>query len=149
MGMKAGQGGGGGRRGRRALNAEINVTPFVDVMLVLLIVFMITAPLLTPGLDVSLPKADADALPAQDEPPLEITLRADGTVYIQNTLIERGELVPKLQAIAGEGFEGRIFFRGDGAATYADVIAVMDEVRGAGFGSNLALVVDPNPQGAR
>ncbi len=149
MGMSSGPSG-GGRRGRRALNAEINVTPFVDVVLVLLIVFMITAPLLTSGVDVSLPQANADTLPTQDEPPLEISLQADGTVFIQDTQIERGELIPKLKAIAGEGFEGRIFFRGDGAAAYSDVIAVMDEVRGAGFGSNLALVVDPKPQqGAR
>ena len=148
MGASMNSGGGGGRRGRRAFNAEINVTPFVDVMLVLLIVFMITAPLLTTGVDVSLPKARADALPNQNDDPLEITLQADGTLYIQETVVERGELVAKLRAITGEGFEDRIFFRGDEGAQFGDVMSVMTEVQGAGF-RNLALVTDPKLEGTR
>ncbi|MEL7128535.1 MAG: ExbD/TolR family protein [Pseudomonadota bacterium] len=147
MGVSLGSGG-GGRRGRRAFNSEINVTPFVDVMLVLLIVFMITAPLLTTGVDVSLPKASADALPNENDEPLEITLQADGSLYIQETEIPRAELIPKLRAITGEGFEDRIFFRGDGEAAYGDVINIMTEVQGAGF-RNLALVTDPKREGAR
>ncbi|MEO0882991.1 MAG: biopolymer transporter ExbD [Pseudomonadota bacterium] len=148
MGASVGSGNGSGKRGRRALNAEINVTPFVDVMLVLLIVFMITAPLLTTGVDVSLPKARADALPNENDDPLEITLQADGTLYIQETEVERGELVAKLRAITGEGFEDRIFFRGDEGAEFGDVMSVMTEVQGAGF-RNLALVTDPKVERTR
>lgn len=147
MGASLGSGS-GGRRGRRAFNAEINVTPFVDVMLVLLIVFMITAPLLTTGVDVSLPKARADALPNENDDPLEITLQADGTLYIQESVVERGELVAKLRAITSEGFEDRIFFRGDEGAQFGDVMSIMTEVQGAGF-RNLALVTDPKLEGTR
>lgn len=140
--MGANTGSSGGRRGRRSLDANINVTPFVDVMLVLLIVFIVTAPLLATGIDVSLPKASADAVNVSNDEPLYITLQADGTVYIQDTAVERNELVAKLIAITGEGFESRILLRTDEGASAGEFVAVMGEVRAAGFG-NLAILTDP------
>src|SRR5437773_11810308 len=102
-----------GRRGRRARPlSEINVTPFVDVMLVLLIVFMVTAPLLTVGVPVDLPKTKAQAL-SQDREPLSVTDRRNGRVYLQNTAVPEDELVPKLTAIASNGYDQRVFVRGD------------------------------------
>ncbi len=145
MGAQLGSGGRGGRRGRRAFNAEINVTPFVDVMLVLLIVFMVTAPLLTTGIDVSLPKTSADAINISKDEPLYITLQADGTLYIQDTVVERVGLVEKLIAITGSGFESRILLRTDEGAAAGEFVAVMGDVRNAGF-NNLAIVTDPKAQ---
>ena len=92
--------------------AEINVTPFVDVMLVLLIVFMVTAPLLTVGVPVDLPKTKAQAL-GQDREPLSVTVASDGQIYLQNTPIAEDDLVAKLTAISGNGYDQRIFVRGD------------------------------------
>lgn len=140
MGSSIGSGG-QSRRGRRTLNAEINVTPFVDVMLVLLIVFMVTAPLLTTGIDVSLPKASADAINVSNEEPLYVTLQADGTLYIQDTVVEREDLVETLVAITGEGFESRILLRTDEGAVAGEFVAVMGDIRNAGF-KNLAIVTD-------
>lgn len=137
-----------GRRGRRAFNSEINVTPFVDVMLVLLVVFMITAPLLTTGIEVSLPKTSAEALKVDQEPPLYVTLQADGTLFIQETEVPRAELTAKLLAITGEGFQSRIILRTDEGADAGDFVGVMGEVKNAGF-LNIAVQTDSKPQGAR
>ena len=139
---------GDSKRGRRALNAEINVTPFVDVMLVLLIVFMITAPLLTTGVDVSLPQKSADPLPAPSTQPLSVTMRADGTLFIQDTEIAPEELIPKLNAIAGEGYEERIYLRVEETVDYGEAVGMMTLIQGAGY-RNLALVAGPNAKGAR
>ena len=113
--------------------SEINVTPFVDVMLVLLVVFMITAPLLTVGVPVDLPKTAASRMVGQDEP-LVITVRADGTVYIQDTEIELPRLIPRLEAITENKKDTRIFVRGDKAVAYGLVMQVMGSVNLAGFG---------------
>src|SRR5271169_5784722 len=102
---------GHGRKGRRRVMSEINVTPFVDVMLVLLIVFMVTAPLLTVGVPVDLPKTRAKAL-GQDREPLQVTIARDGKIYLQKMAVPEDELVPKLTAIAGAGYDQRIFVRG-------------------------------------
>src|ERR1700678_3447523 len=102
---------GRGRMRRRAM-AEINVTPFVDVMLVLLIVFMVTAPLLTVGVPVDLPKTRAQAL-GQDREPLSVTIKKGGNIYIQNTPVSDDDLVPRLTAISANGYDQRIFVRGD------------------------------------
>ncbi|MEL6259332.1 MAG: biopolymer transporter ExbD, partial [Pseudomonadota bacterium] len=131
--------------GRRSLNAEINVTPFVDVMLVLLIVFMITAPLLTKGVDVALPDAQAESLPANNEEPLQITIDAEGQIYLQQTEIELEELAPKLEAITGVGFDDRIFVRGDEGAAYGRVAEVLGEIVSANY-RNVSLVTDPKPR---
>lgn len=137
----------GGRRGRWQPKAEINVTPFVDVMLVLLIVFMITAPLLTVGVPVELPETEARSMAAEDEP-LTVTIGANGEIFLQETAVELDQLVPRLQAIGGAGFEGRIFIRADEAADYGSVVRVMARISSAGY-SNLGLVTDPLSTGNR
>ena len=135
--------GGGNRRWKP--QAEINVTPFVDVMLVLLIVFMITAPLLTVGVAVDLPETEARAMPANEEP-LTITIGADGVIYLQETEVELETLVPRLQAIAGAGYESRVHIRADENADYGSVMRVMGRISAAGYG-NLGLITDPISQG--
>jgi biopolymer transport protein TolR len=128
-----------GARGRRSRGrsgiqpmAEINVTPFVDVMLVLLIVFMVTAPLLTVGVPVDLPQTRARAL-NQDTEPLAVSVDREGQVFLQDTPIGLDELVPKLQAIAENGYDQRIFVRGDQAVGYGKVMEVMGLLNAAGF----------------
>jgi biopolymer transport protein TolR len=130
------------RRGRRRGRpmAEINVTPFVDVMLVLLIVFMVTAPLLTVGVPVDLPKTRAPAL-GQDREPLSVSVTKDGKIYLQKQLVPQDELVPKLQAISNNGYDQRIFVRGDTAANYGQVMVVMGMLSAAGF-THIGLVTD-------
>ena len=139
------QGGGGGRRRRRrggaAPMAEINVTPFVDVMLVLLIIFMVAAPLLTVGVPVELPKTAASALPAEQEEPLTVTVTAEGEVQIQTTPVARRELLMRLRAIAAERASDRVYLRADGSVPYATVMEVMGALNAGGF-SNIGLVTD-------
>jgi len=130
----------GHRGGRRRALAEINVTPFVDVMLVLLIVFMVTAPLLTVGVPVDLPKTKAQAL-SQDREPLTVTLRRDGRLYLQNSPIAADDLVGKLSAISANGYDQRIFVRGDKAVDYGRVMEVMALISAAGF-THIGLVTD-------
>jgi len=137
--------GGTRRRRRRASRtapmAEINVTPFVDVMLVLLIIFMVAAPLLTVGVDVAMPETAASALPSDQEEPLTVTIKADGSLAIQNTDTSEADLVAKLQAIAAERDSDRIFLRADGANDWTRVAQVMGALDAAGF-SNIGLVTD-------
>lgn len=121
-----------GRRTYRSLNSEINVTPFVDVMLVLLIVFMIAAPLLTVGVPVDLPETRAKPLQGDSEP-LTVSVTTDGKIYLQETEVTIEALVPKLQAIAQNGYEERIFVRGDKAVDYGKVMGVMGALNAAGF----------------
>ena len=131
----------GRRRGRAQPMAEINITPFVDVMLVLLIIFMVAAPLMTVGVPVELPKTAANALPSDEEEPLTVTIKGDGTLAIQNTDTAEGELVAKLQAIAAERTSDRIFLRADGGNAWNRVAEVMGALNAAGF-SNIGLVTD-------
>ena len=121
--------------------SEINVTPFVDVMLVLLIVFMVAAPLLTVGVPVELPRTAATALTATPEEPLTITVTAEGALAIQETPVEEGDLIRRLRAIAGERESGRVFLRADGSVPYARVVQVMGALNAAGF-PNIGLVTD-------
>lgn len=146
MGAGVMKSGGGGRRRRRSATrtqpmAEINVTPFVDVMLVLLIIFMVAAPLLTVGVPVELPETAADALPSDSEEPLTVTIKADGSLAIQNTDTPESELVAKLQAIAAERESDRIFLRADGANAWNRVAQVMGALNASGF-NNIGLVTD-------
>lgn len=127
---------------RARLMNEINVTPFVDVMLVLLIVFMITAPLLTPGILVDLPEASKKPLPVTERQALTITIHADERIFLQETEVKLDELVPRLEAIAGTGYEDRIFIRGDKGASYGAVAEVLGRMQDAGF-INAGLVTDP------
>jgi len=130
-----------GRRQRRQLNSRINVTPLVDVMLVLLIVFMIAAPLLSVGVPIELPKTDAKSLPSPQEP-ITISVDKDGLIYLQETEITLEELTPKLVAISNNGYEERIYLRGDENGNYGPVMKVMAAVNAAGF-TNIGLVTDP------
>ena len=127
-------------RRHQAPMSEINVTPMVDVMLVLLIVFMVAAPLLTVGVPVNLPKTGAKPLTGDNEP-LAITVKADGKVFLQDTAIETTNLVSKLRAIAETGYEERIYVRGDKDVAYGDVADVVARINAAGF-SKVALVTD-------
>lgn len=132
----------GRRRNRRtAPNSEINVTPLVDVMLVLLIVFMVAAPLLSVGVPIELPKTDAKSLPSQTEP-ITITVNSEGEIFIQETEIALDDVATRLVAISNNGYDERIYLRGDGQADYESVMKVMARVNAAGF-SNLGLVTDP------
>ncbi|NWH07286.1 MAG: protein TolR [Alphaproteobacteria bacterium] len=145
-------GGGQSGRGRHARKhgpvAEINVTPMVDVMLVLLIIFMVTAPLLTAGVPVDLPKTQAGRL-GEDKEPLAVTIDAQGKIFVQETEVTKEEIVPRLIAIADAGYEERIFVRGDKGVPYGDVMEVMGLIAGAGF-TRIGLVTEqqrgPQPQ---
>ena len=130
-----------GRRTRRKPMSEINVTPFVDVMLVLLIIFMVAAPMLTVGVPVELPKTAANALPSEKEEPLTVTLTVDGKLLLQDTEIPPEQLINKLKAIAVERSSDRVFLRADGAISYARVVQVMGALNAGGF-SNIGLVTD-------
>ena len=140
----AGSAGGGGRRGRRraAVMAEINVTPMVDVMLVLLIIFMVSAPLLTVGVPLDLPQTQAKSL-EQDKTPLQLSVDIKGKIFINDTEVAMNELIPKLKAItdARGGMDERIFMRADKKADYGTVAKVMGQLSGAGF-KRLALVTE-------
>ena len=132
----------GRRRNRAAVMSEINITPMVDVMLVLLIIFMVAAPLLTVGVPVELPKTAANALPTEQEEPLTITLSADGRLLVQNTETTPETLVPKLRAIAAERSDDKVYLRADGAIAYEQVMQIMGALNAGGF-RNIALVTDP------
>jgi len=129
-----------GRASRYRPMAEINVTPFVDVMLVLLIVFMITAPLLTVGVPVDLPKTEAKTI-SDPEEPLVISVNAAGEIYLQDTQIEIENLVPRLVAITENKPETRIFLRGDQSISYGQIMEVMGTVNFAGF-RRVALIAE-------
>ena len=130
------------RRGHKPMS-EINVTPFVDVMLVLLIIFMVAAPLLTVGVEINLPNTEAKALPSEKEQPLTLSLTAAGQLILQETEIDNKELVSKLRAVSLERKDGRIFFRADGANDYESVMKIMGVLSQAGF-PNISLVTDSN-----
>ncbi|MDA9185939.1 protein TolR [Planktomarina sp.] len=121
--------------------SEINVTPFVDVMLVLLIVFMVAAPLLTVGVEVNLPKTAAEALPSESEEPLTVTLTAEGTIVIQTTETPEADFLTRLRGVAQERSDNKVFLRADGSIPYSKVMEVMGAMNAAGFG-NIGLVTD-------
>src|SRR5436190_22751800 len=123
--------------------SEINVTPFVDVMLVLLIVFMVSAPLLTAGVPIDLPQAQAKPLTI-DKPPITVTLKEDGKVFVGDDETSIDQLVPKLTAMAKDGLDERIYVRGDRAASYGEIMKVMGTISGAGF-THLGLVALKEP----
>ena len=131
---------GRGRRRRPTLMAEINVTPFVDVMLVLLIVFMVAAPLLTVGVPIDLPESQAKSMD-QDREPLSVSVNEKGQVFLQNTEIAVEDLVPKLKAIGKGGTDERIYVRGDRKVDYGTVMRVMGRLSAAGY-RRVALVTE-------
>jgi biopolymer transport protein TolR len=129
-----------GRRARRGALAEINVTPLVDVMLVLLIIFMISAPLLTVGVPLQLPKTEAGAMQDQAEP-LTVSIRADGSIFLNETEVPFAALSPALHDLAGAGMKRPIYVRADGRASYATVAQVMAALSTSGF-SEINLITD-------
>jgi biopolymer transport protein TolR len=142
--ISAGSGGRSRRRGRRAaIMSEINVTPFVDVMLVLLIIFMVSAPLLTVGVPIDLPKSQAKAL-QQDNKPLTVSVKDNGDVYLQDGQIKIEDLIPKLKAIIearGGNPDELIYVRGDKKVDYGTMMRVMGRISGAGY-HKVALVTE-------
>jgi biopolymer transport protein TolR len=130
---------GRGKRTYRRMH-EINVTPFVDVMLVLLVIFMVTAPLLTVGVPVDLPKTQASAISKPDEP-LIVTVTAEGKVYLQETEMTDVQLVDKLKAMGADKAEQRLYVRGDKSVPYGRVMEVMGQLAGAGF-TKVALIAE-------
>jgi biopolymer transport protein TolR len=147
MGASVQKAGGGkgrrkSRRGRRAPMSEINVTPFVDVMLVLLIIFMVTAPLLTVGVPLELPKSEANTLGSNTQKePLTLSINREGKIFLQETELGIDEIVPKLTAIAKSGFDETIYIRGDKDANYGAMMRVMGKISAAGF-RRISLVTD-------
>jgi len=137
----AGRGGRRRRRRRARPMSEINVTPFVDVMLVLLIIFMVSAPLLTVGVPVDLPETAAEALPGESEEPLTVTLTEAGEILIQATAVPETELLERLRAISAEREGDRVFLRADGGIPYSRVVQVMGALSSGGF-PNIGLVTD-------
>ena len=129
------------KRSEREPMSEINVTPFVDVMLVLLIIFMVTAPLLTVGVQVDLPETSADTLPEKSEP-LTLTINSKGEVFIQETKIEFDNLIKKILAVSNNRTDTRIYVRGDKTINYGRVLEVMGKLSGSGF-TKVALISEP------
>ena len=129
------------KRGGHRLMSEINVTPFVDVMLVLLIIFMVAAPLLTVGVEIELPKTNAKALPTEKEQPLTLSLTKDKELYLQDKNIEFSELIPKLKEIAKQRDDKRIFIRADGENNYSTIMEIMGALNSSNF-SNISLVTE-------
>lgn len=136
--LNTGRNKGGGFRRRHPAMSEINVTPFVDVMLVLLIVFMVAAPLLTIGVPIDLPQSKARPLP-EDSQPLSVSIDRDGNIYLQDAKVGFEELVPRLSAIADNKLDARIYVRADHSITYGRVMEVMGAMNAAGF-TKVALV---------
>ena len=147
MAMSVGGKGTGRGRYTRQPMAEINVTPVVDVMLVLLIVFMVAAPLLTVGVPVDLPKTQAAPISGDNEP-LTITINSKGEIFVQETLVEADALVQQLLAIAENGYEQRIFVRADSSISYGQVMDVMGRISSSGF-SKVGLVTETDTAPAK
>lgn len=126
--------------------AEINITPFVDVMLVLLIIFMVAAPLMTVGVPVELPKTAATPLPSVEEEPLTVSITAEGTISLMTTEISMEELIPKLRAVAAERSDNKVFLRADGRVPYETVAQVMGALNAGGF-NDIGLVTDTGGPG--
>jgi biopolymer transport protein TolR len=139
-------GGSGNGRRRYKPMAEINVTPLVDVMLVLLIVFMVTAPLITSGVDVNLPQANAKPVNS-DSTPITITVNAQDQIFLQNSQVQLGNLVATLQQIAQNNQDRRIFVRGDSSVSYGDMLQVMATITNGGFTKVALLAKQPDAPG--
>lgn len=148
MGMSVGGSGvSGGRRRRNKRHApmsEINVTPFVDVMLVLLIIFMVAAPLLTVGVPIDLPETQAKEMNSETQP-ITVSVKEDGKIFLQETEITREELIPKIAAIAKNGYEERLYVRGDRTTDYELILRLMGALNQAGY-KRIGLVSLPEPQ---
>lgn len=143
--MAISSGGGSGKKSSRRTAkpfSEINITPMVDVMLVLLVIFMVAAPMMTAGVTVDLPKTNASPIAGQDEP-LTVSIKSDGKVYLQQAPIQIKDLQTKLKSIAGEKRDTRIFVRGDKSVDYGKIMEAVSEVNAAGF-TKVALITEPS-----
>lgn len=140
-GARIGSAGARSRAYRRM--AEINVTPFVDVMLVLLVVFMITAPLLTSGVDINLPQSEAKPITEEDNKPLEISVNIQGEIYVGDTQVERDRLINLLEAMTKDDPDRRIFIRADASLNYGNVMDILGALNKAGF-RKVALLSEPS-----
>lgn len=150
MGASLGSGkpsGGRRRSNRQAAFSEINVTPMVDVMLVLLVIFMVAAPMMTSGVTVDLPKTSSAPVPGQDEP-LAVSVTLDGKIYLQKTQVQLNQLQSKLSAVAGEKKDTRIFVRGDKSVDYGRIMQVVGEINAAGF-TKVALITEMGEPAAK
>jgi biopolymer transport protein TolR len=141
-----GAGGGGTRRGRRRAHragamSEINITPMVDVMLVLMVIFIVAAPMMVSGVPVKPPSTSAGPLAADNEPPLAISLDPEGKIYLMTTEVAEADLIPRLQAIAAERTSKKVYVRADGALSYERVMVIMGALSAAGF-DDIGLVTD-------
>lgn len=141
MGVKLDMGGGRRGRGSHRPMAEINVTPFVDVMLVLLIVFMVAAPLLTAGVPIDLPDSEAKALKDEDNKPLEVSIGKEGELFVGETSVKEDRLVALLTSMTNNDPERRIYIRADQTLDYGRVMGVLGAINGAGF-RKVALISD-------
>lgn len=143
MGIVLNNGSSGGRGGRKRMRiiSDINITPLVDVMLVLLVVFMAATPMMIAGIDVNLPETQASPLTPSSDAPLSLTVDKAGVIYLMETKVEKGEIVPKLKAITKENMDTVIFIRGDRDSNYGDVVSLLAEVSAAGF-SKVSLVTN-------
>jgi len=146
MGINIGTRGGGRIGYKRSYRpmSDINVTPFIDVMLVLLIVFMVTAPLLSAGIPVDLPKTEAAAVSEKDDKPLEVALNKKGDIYIGETKVTAQELLIKLAAITGDDKERRVFIKADQGLSYGKVMEILGSINKAGY-RKVALITEPTP----
>lgn len=140
--LQSGSRGRGGRRRSYTKMSEINVTPFVDVMLVLLIVFMVTAPLLTAGVPVDLPKSEARQIQDEDNKPIEVTVSSDGKIFVGETEVEKDRLISLLSAITDNDPERRVFIRGDQKLAYGEIMDVIGAINKGGF-RKVALISSP------
>ena len=131
-------------RSKKEPMSEINVTPFVDVMLVLLIIFMVTAPLLTVGVQVDLPETSADTLPEDDEP-LTLTINSKGEIFIQETKVEFEKIIAKILAVSNNRTDTRIYVRGDKTINYGRVLEIMGMLSGSGF-TKVSLISEPSKE---
>ena len=131
-------------RAKKKLLAEINIVPYIDVMLVLLIIFMVTAPLLTVGVQVDLPESSADSLP-DDQEPLTVSINSKGEVFIQEHQVVFNKIIPKILAISNNRTDTRIYVRGDKTINYGRVLEIMGLLSGSGF-TKVALISEPYKQ---
>ena len=144
MGAAGGGGGGRGRRGRKkAVISEINITPMVDVMLVLLIIFMVAAPMMTAGVPIDLPKTAAADMPSETKP-ITVAVTPDGVIYVDENVVAEADLTSTLAAMGADGAQDRIFLRGDTTADYGSVMRVMGILSAAGF-SKIGLITEREP----
>ena len=145
MGVSAGSGGGGRRRRSRkkAVMSEINITPMVDVMLVLLIIFMVAAPMMTAGVPIDLPQTAANEMPSQTQP-ITVAVTPEGVIYVDEDVVAETDLVSTVSARAANGTEDRIFLRGDTSANYGSVMRVMGILSAAGF-TKIGLITEREP----